>query len=42
MFDTWLNSHMMMHVLVVIAMALLHQGCAEEYHHYVKFPDCPS
>lgn len=42
MFDVWFNSHMIMHVLVVVAMALLHRGCAEEYHHYVKFPGCPS
>lgn len=40
-FDVWFNSHMVMHLLVVLAMALLHQGCTEEYYHYVKSPGCP-
>lgn len=39
-FDVWFNSHMIMHILVVIAMALLHRGCTEEYTHIIAFPEC--
>lgn len=43
MFDYWLNSHQLMHILVTIAMLHLHLGATADYWYSVS-PEfvCPS
>mmetsp|Transcript_18221 Transcript_18221/g.54829 ORF Transcript_18221/g.54829 Transcript_18221/m.54829 type:complete len:345 (-) Transcript_18221:1785-2819(-) len=41
-FDVWFNSHMVMHVVVVVAMGLLHRGCTLDYLEFISNPHCAS
>ena len=41
-FDYWLNSHQLMHILVGIAMMNLHLGACLDYEYWAGQPSCLS
>lgn len=38
-FDYWLNSHQLMHILVAFAMVQMHLGATHDYHYFFSRPD---